>query len=355
MSAFLEIKDVNVSFGSTDVIRQLNLQAQQGEMLCLLGPSGSGKTTLLRAIAGFQSIQSGEILLNGFCLSKAGWKLRPEARGIGIVFQDFALFPHLNVEENLRFGLSGVSVGEASGRVERLLELVGILHLRRHYPHQISGGEKQRLAIARALAPDPRLLLLDEPLSQLDPDLRTHLATQMRQVLKSLGTTAVMVTHSQTEAFDFGDRIAVMRQGRIQQLDTAYQLYHEPSNDFVADFIGRGTFIGARVESPTCLRSELGALHGELSPEFQCGDQVSALVRPDDVIHDPESPLRLKVVSRSFRGPYFLYQLATPQGQKLLSLIPSHFPYHEGDLLPVRLKMQHLICFRSVDKPEKFG
>jgi iron(III) transport system ATP-binding protein len=345
MTTFLDVKNLRVQFGKTQVLQDISMEISQGEIVCLLGPSGSGKTTLLRSIAGFQAINGGSIRLKDFSLSAPGLLVRPEARGIGLVFQDFALFPHLNVAENIAFGLSSLKSSDRKARVDYLLELVELESLRTQYPFQLSGGEKQRVALARALAPDPRLLLLDEPLSQLDPDLRTNLARQIRQILKRIGTTALMVTHSQSEAFDFGDRVAVLYEGRLQQFSSAYDLYHQPETSFVADFVGRGSFLEAEVVSPQSIRMELGIVAGEVPAGMKCGDRVITLVRPDDVIFDKESPLFLRVLSRSFRGPYFLYQLETPQKQKVLSLIPSHHRFEEGDSIPVRLKMDHLICF----------
>ncbi|TVQ80100.1 MAG: ABC transporter ATP-binding protein [Bradymonadales bacterium] len=347
MTAGLNFEEVEVSFGSKQVLRQTSFALEPSEISCLLGPSGSGKTTCLRAIAGFQKINSGRILLNENLLSKRGFQLRPEARGVGFVFQDFALFPHLTVFENIAFGVSHLSAVERKSRVDRLLEMVGLGALSKQYPHQISGGEKQRVAIARALAPDPRLLLLDEPLSQLDPELRTHLASEIRSILKSLGTSALMVTHSQSEAFDFGDRIAVMKDGQIQQFAEAYRLYHEPKNSFVADFIGRGSFIEGEVVGPNCIRLELGLLQAKLPSGLKPQDRVMTLVRPDDLVFDPESPVKLRVISRSFRGPYFLYRLETPSGSRVLALIPSHDDFQEGEEIGVRLEMEHVICFRD--------
>lgn len=345
MSAFLSIRNLDLSYGPRSVLHSFSLEMNKGETACLLGPSGSGKTSLLRAIAGFEKIQAGEIQLENRILAKAGQSLSPEERGIGFVFQDFALFPHLKVSENIAFGLVKRAKKEQEERVQFLLDLVGLTALRENFPHQLSGGERQRVALARALAPEPRLLLLDEPLSQLDPDLRSHLARQIRQILKQVGTTALMVTHSQTEAFDFGDRIALMDKGRLHQFAEAYSLYHEPSSRFVADFVGQGRWIEAKVAGSNRLETEFGPLEGKLAREFSTGSNVELFIRPDDLVFDAESSFSLEVVGRSFRGPYFLYEVLSPGGIKLLGLIPSHHAYEEGERIPLRLEMEHLICF----------
>ncbi|MBA2722947.1 MAG: ABC transporter ATP-binding protein, partial [Methylibium sp.] len=220
-----------------------------GQIGVLIGPSGCGKTSLLRAIAGLEPLADGRIALGEEVLGDADQRLHlpPEARRIGMVFQDYALFPHLSVAQNVAFGIQNLPRAQREERVADLLELVGLSGAARRAPHQLSGGQQQRIALARALAPAPRLLLLDEPFSSLDVDLRERLAQELRAILKKTGTTALFVTHDQLEAFALGDVIGVMNRGRLDQWDDAYHLYHRPATRFVADFIGHGVFTPARI------------------------------------------------------------------------------------------------------------
>ena len=283
----LELKSVTQSYASYEVLRGISLTLSEGEIGCLLGPSGCGKTTVLRAIAGFEAITGGEIILNGECVSAAGFVLPAEKRRIGMVFQDYALFPHLDVSANIGFGLRALSRAGRRQRVEELLQTVGLAGSGHAYPHELSGGQQQRVALARALAPRPKLLLLDEPFSSLDVALRERLSLEVREILKQQGTTAIIVTHDQLEAFAMADVIAVMDKGEIQQLDSAYNLYHRPVNRFVADFVGQGALLPGKVLNANQVEIELGILHGKIPLECdvlgcaQCGKdcRVEVLLR----------------------------------------------------------------------------
>lgn len=237
--------------GEVCVINQLNLQLQRGEIGCLLGSSGCGKTTILRAIAGFEPLHAGEIRLDGRLLSSTQQSVVPEKRNVGMMFQDYALFPHLSVAKNVGFGLGGLERGARNRRIAEMLELVGLADLAKRYPHELSGGQQQRVALARALAPSPELLLLDEPFSNLDVDTRERLAFEVRDILKQAGLTAILVTHNQAEAFAIADRIGVMQQGNIVQWDSPFQLYNHPASDFVADFIRREALLDQRASALT--------------------------------------------------------------------------------------------------------
>ena len=234
----LEIDKLSVHHGDAAACREISLVLPDGQFGCLLGPSGSGKTTLLRAIAGFAPPSAGHIRVGDQELSRPGWQLPPPQRGVGLVFQDLALMPHLTVTGNIAFGLSRQPSAQRQTRVAEMLALTGLEPLAGRHPHELSGGQQQRVAVARALAPAPRLLLLDEPFSSLDSDLRLHLAGQVRELIKATGTTALMVTHDQQEAFALGDLVGVLSAGRLQQWDTPSTLYHHPANAFVASFIG---------------------------------------------------------------------------------------------------------------------
>src|SRR5687767_2963747 len=275
----LEVENLRHAYGEQEVVRALSFSITRGAIGCLLGPSGCGKTTVLRCIAGFESVQEGEIRLAGRLVSGPGVMLPPEKRRIGMVFQDYALFPHLSVAGNIAFGLHAAADDERTARVQELATLVGLSSALAKYPHGISGGQQQRVALARALAPRPELLLLDEPFSNLDVDLRERLSLEVREIIKASGATAVLVTHDQQEAFAMADEIGVLHEGRIQQWAPAYELYHRPANRFVADFVGQGVFLPARTLGPGRIEIELGVLQGDGMAQ---GSALEVLLRPDD-------------------------------------------------------------------------
>src|SRR5690554_2700575 len=243
----LSLTDLSCGYQNQIIVQDLNLHLNSGDIGCLLGPSGCGKTTTLRAIAGFEPIMKGSISLAGKSISRPSFTLAPEKRRIGMVFQDYALFPHLSVERNIAFGIR--KNPNAERITQELLELVKLDSLGRRYPHELSGGQQQRVALARALAPQPDLLLLDEPFSNLDIDTRERLAFEVRDILKATRHTALLVTHNQAEAFAIADRIGVMQKGVIAQWDTPYGLHHAPASDFVADFIRREALMAQRAQA----------------------------------------------------------------------------------------------------------
>ena len=350
----LELKNISHAYGNHAVVSDLSCTLQEGTIGCLLGPSGCGKTTVLRAIAGFEPIHSGEIHLNGRVVSSSGVHMPPEQRRIGMVFQDYALFPHLNVADNIAFGLRNAAEPERRARVEELLVTVGLSGAGGKYPHELSGGQQQRVALARALAPKPHLLLLDEPFSNLDVDLRERLSLEVRDILKQSGITAILVTHDQHEAFAVADEIGVMNGGIIQQWDTPYNLYHRPINRFVADFVGQGVFMLGNVLNPREVQIELGKLTGTIPSECMvgcnaCGKdcRVSVLLRPDDVVHDDAAATQAEVVAKAFRGAEFLYTLKLPSGVRVLSLVPSHHNHDIGEKIGIRLDVDHVVVFRN--------
>jgi len=349
--AALSLDAVSQSYGSRQIIADLGFSLAVGDIGCLLGPSGCGKTTALRCIAGFEPIQSGEVRIAGEVVSRPGWLLAAEKRRIGMVFQDYALFAHLTVAGNVGFGLHALGKSAAKNRIDELLALVGLALHAHKYPHQLSGGQQQRVALARALAPRPRLILMDEPFSNLDVELRERLSIEVRDILKREATTALIVTHDQHEAFSLADWVGVMHQGRIQQWDTPYNLYHRPANRFVADFVGQGALLAGEVINSHQLKTELGVLDGLV--QLACpGDgsagscQVDVLLRPDDIVHDDASPLLAEVENKAFRGADFLYSLKLPSGQRALSLVPSHHNHAIGEKIGIRLAADHVVAFR---------
>ena len=352
----LELAAVSIAYGQTEVVHDIDLVLEAGRIGCLLGPSGCGKTSVLRAIAGFERVQSGRIELNGVVVSSAERHCAPERRRVGMVFQDFALFPHLSVADNVSFGLSQGSRAERRARAADMLSVVGLSEHADKFPHQLSGGQQQRVALARALAPDPELLLLDEPFSSLDVELRSRLATELRDILKARGITAILVTHDQQEAFAIADEIGVMDGGRLLQWDNAYNLYHRPVSRFVADFVGQGVFLPGRLRNDNEVELELGVLrsefpfaNGDRCPRCTTGSQVDVLLRPDDLVHDDAAPLRAEVLAKSFRGADFLYTLRLASGRRVLSLVPSHHNHAIGEHIGIRLDADHVVAFRHPD------
>ncbi|MCK2087602.1 ABC transporter ATP-binding protein [Thauera aromatica] len=350
----LQLNDIDLAFGDHLVVRQLSLRLDRGRIGCLLGPSGCGKTTVLRCIAGFERLRAGEISLDGNIVSSVAYTQPPERRRIGMVFQDYALFPHLSVAENIAFGLRGENAAARRARVEELLGLVGLGGQGGKYPHEMSGGQQQRVALARALAPRPSLLLLDEPFSNLDVELRERLSYEVRDIIKATRTTAILVTHDQHEAFAVADEIGIMHEGRIQQWDTPYNLYHRPANRFVADFIGQGSFLRGRVLNDREVHVELGVLNstvplvcGEDCGGCTHGSDVDVLLRPDDIVHDDLSPLRAEIVHKAFRGADILYTLRLSSGAKVLSLVPSHHNHTIGERIGIRLDVDHVVTFQD--------
>ncbi|MDX1335253.1 MAG: ABC transporter ATP-binding protein, partial [Gammaproteobacteria bacterium] len=327
------------------VVDGLQLHIAPGNLVSLLGPSGCGKTTALRAIAGFQPVTSGEIRLNGKIVSSPGVRVPPEQRNLGMVFQDYALFPHLTVSENIAFGLRHHTAGSKQQVVDCLLELIGMEGYGNRYPAELSGGQQQRIAVARALAPEPSLLLLDEPFSNLDVELRERLAIDVRDMLRSQNATAIFVTHDQNEAFVMGDKIGVMNEGRMLQWDTAFNLYHEPNDRFIADFIGKGSFLRGELASADTVTTALGRLSGNRAYPWPEGTPVDILVRPDDVLIVEESPTRCRVTDRAFMGADTLYTLRLDDGVELLSLMPSRYDYAIGSEVGIELDIDHFILF----------
>ena len=354
MDPLLRVEDLQLAYesnaGGQEAVRGLSFAIERGAIGCLLGPSGCGKTTVLRCIAGFETPTAGRILLNGEVVSSAQQNLPPERRRIGMVFQEHALFPHLSAARNIAFGLAHEV--STRGRVQELAALTGITELLEKYPHELSGGQQQRVALARALAPRPDLLLLDEPFSNLDTGMRERLSHELRDIIKASGTTAVLVTHDQHEAFAMADEIGVMREGRIEQWDLAYNLYHRPVNRFVADFVGQGVFLPAKVLNANQVEIELGVLDGAIPHACQIGCAVcgkgclaDVLLRPDDVIHDDAAPTQAEVVHKAFRGAEILYTLKLASGRKVLALVPSHHNHALGERIGIRLDVDHVVAF----------
>ncbi|GAA5236310.1 ABC transporter ATP-binding protein [Verticiella sediminum] len=344
----LDIRTVAIAYAAHPVVHDFSLHLGEGQIGCLLGASGCGKTTVLRAIAGFEPVRAGEIHLGGERVAYERGMLSPEERRVGVVFQDYALFPHLTVAQNVAFGLRRLERRECAFRVEQMLELVGLSAMGARYPHELSGGQQQRVALARALAPAPRLMLMDEPFSNLDVTLRERLADEVRGILKQAGATAILVTHDQREAFAIADQVGVMAEGRLLQWDTPYALYHHPADRYVAGFVGEGALLPGTRLGDGRVRTELGTLRLDAARAPGDTDDVDVLIRPDALrLQADESAVQAEVVHRVFRGAEYLYTLQLPSGHHLLALAPSRDALEVGARTPVRLNVDTVCGFAA--------
>jgi iron(III) transport system ATP-binding protein len=322
------------------------LELEKGEILALLGPSGCGKTTTLRLIAGFERPDRGLVEIGGRVMADAHTFVPPERRGVGVVFQEYTLFPHLTVEENLVFGLHKLRPHSRTQRLKEMLETVGLTSLAARYPHELSGGQQQRVALARALAPRPSVLLLDEPFSNLDAELRTQMLHDVYVILREVGTTAVFVTHDQEEAFTVADRVGVLNQGKLVQLSRPEELYHLPASRFVARFVGQANFIpgcvvGAGIETP------LGLFDN--TPNLPQGATVDVMLRPQQIELIPDPAGNATVVSRRFRGADTLVVVQLSCGLLLHCHQPSTLLLEVRERIRVVARPTHVVAFCADD------
>ncbi len=328
----LRCRSLNKRFGERPVVRDLSFSVAPGDILVLVGPSGCGKTTTLRLVAGFERLDSGSIEINGQIAADDERHLPPERRRVGMVFQDYAIFPHLSVGQNVGFALGKGSA--ARQRVAELLSFVDLPGREEKMPHELSGGEQQRVSLARALSTNPAVLLLDEPFSNLDASLRANVRDEVRSLLKRSGTTAVFVTHDQAEALLLGDRIGVMREGRLEQIDTPEHIFHRPRTRFVAEFLGQTDFVPGRAASGG-VKSALGFWPRPVDlPE---GASLEIAVRPEDVTFTPQTDGPARILSRHYTGMAYLYHIALADGTVVRSRQPFGVRLDEGARVIARL------------------
>ena len=340
----LEIEDVSLSIEGTLILDNLSLNIDEHEIISLIGPSASGKSSLLRIIAGFENISSGKVKLNGLIVDDRSTIVQPQNRNVGIIFQDLALFPHLSCKDNILFGITNYSADHKRQRLDRLCNLLDITSINDKFPHEISGGQQQRIAIARALAPGPEILLLDEPFSALDEELKETLMHDVKNLLKEEKITTIVITHNIKEAFQLSDKIAFLDNKKIIQFDTAYNLYHKPYTKEIANFCGIGSFINGTVIDNNYVSTILGDLFGDTS-KFKVGSNVSVMIRPDDIIHDDDSPQSAKVLEKIFFGSDFLYKLELTEGEKIFCYTPSHHNHAINEVIGIKPVIDHLILF----------
>jgi iron(III) transport system ATP-binding protein len=342
----IRLSGVAKSFGAVEAVRELNLELTRGKILTLLGPSGCGKTTVLRLLAGFESPDAGEIEISGRLAAGRGASVPPEERRVGMVFQDYALFPHLSVAKNVAYGLKGILRGKKrDARVAEVLNLTRLSGLEDRMPHELSGGQQQRVALARALAPEPLLVLLDEPFSNLDAALRAEMRSEMREILKAAGATAVFVTHDQAEALSFADEVAVMFEGTVVQVAPPEELYHYPATREVAKFVGEANFVSGTAED-----GRLRCALGDVPTCGTCTGNVEAMLRPE-ALHlralsegeDAGPGVGATVLAREFHGHDQLLKLRLDSGPVLCSRLGGGPGFKPGDRVAVEVKGQALV------------
>ena len=349
---FLEIKGVDFIIGGKTKVKNASFAIEnEGETLCILGPSGIGKTTILRTIAGLEEVEKGSIKLNGKLISSKDKHVEPEDRNVSLAFQDNSLFPHYTVEKNILLG------NERNKKIEKkrlsfnqIIDLLDISKILKKYPHEISAGEAQRASLARSLLTQPDLLLLDEPLSNVDQSFKEEIQVRLKKILSKLKITTIIVTHDSYEAFYLGNKCAIVLDGQIKQFDDPYNVYHFPNSIEVVNFLNRGILIPAKVTGENSLENDdLGLIEGKFVKHYPKGSKVQLLIQPEDLEHDDNSNLKLEVVDRKFRGTNFIYTLKTLSKRFIPVLVSTH--HHEiheindkfGIKRPIRL--EHIVCF----------
>ncbi|MFA5890755.1 MAG: ABC transporter ATP-binding protein [Actinomycetota bacterium] len=330
-------------YGDTPAVAGVHVDVARAEILALLGPSGCGKTTFLRLIAGFERPDAGVVRFGDQQMAGPHRFVPPERRSVGFVFQDYALFPHMRVADNVGYGVRGDRARRRS-RVTQALDLVGLGDLGDRYPHELSGGQQQRVALARALAPEPQIVLLDEPFSNLDADLRTRVRTEVRDILRAAGATAIFVTHDQEEALEIADRVAVMHDGRIEQIGRPEEIYHTPATRFVADFVGEAEFLPAVVKN-NLLSTDLGSF--ALPNSGVTPGPGELMLRPEDIHLSLDPSSEAEVVAERFHGPFNRTVVRLPSGRMLVSAHSSQATFHPGDRVRVEFRPDHLVLFRG--------
>jgi len=348
---FLEIENVTFAASAKSKVNNVSLTIEnEGDIICLLGPSGIGKTTILRTIAGLEKIQSGKILLKDKIISSKDIHIQPENRNISLAFQDNSLFPHYNVIQNIEFGAERNKTKRKDLTTNVVIKFLHLDHVKDKFPHQISSGEAQRASLARALLSKPDLLLLDEPLSNVDQSFKEEIQVKLKQILNDLKITTIIVTHDSYEAFYLGSKCGIILDSQLKQYDDPYNVYHFPNSVEVVNFLNRGILIPAKVTGENSLESEdLGSITGNFIKHYPKGSEVQLLLQPEDLEHDDKSNLKLEVVDRRFRGTNFIYTLKTESNKLIPVFVHSHHIHqHEVDEkfgIKKPINIDHIVCF----------
>ena len=348
---FLEIDNVTFTASSQNKVSNVSLTIEnQGDIICLLGPSGIGKTTILRTIAGLVKINSGKIILKNKLLSSKDVHVEPEDRNISMAFQDNSLFPHYNVLENIKFGAERNKKKKKGLNINEIIKFLHIDHVVDKFPHQISSGEAQRASLARSLLSNPDLLLLDEPLSNVDQSFKEEIQVKLKQILTEQKITTIIVTHDSYEAFYLGTKCGIILDEQLKQFDDPYNVYHFPNSIEVVNFLNRGILIPAKVTGENSLEStDLGTITGDFIKHYPKGSDVQLLLQPEDLEHDDQSNLKLEVVDRKFRGTNFIYTLKTVSNKLIPVFVHSHHIHqHQVDEkfgIKRPINIDHIVCF----------
>ena len=349
---FLEIKGVDFIIGGKTKVKNASFAIEnEGETLCILGPSGIGKTTILRTIAGLENIEKGSIKLNGKLISSKDKHVEPEDRNVSLAFQDNSLFPHYTVEKNILLGSERNKIKKKKKLTfKEIIDLLDISKILKKYPHEISAGEAQRASLARSLLTQPDLLLLDEPLSNVDQSFKEEIQVRLKKILNKLKITTIIVTHDSYEAFYLGHKCAIILDGQIKQFDDPYNVYHFPNSVEVVNFLNRGILIPAKVTGENSLENkDLGTINGNFIKHYPKGSNVQLLLQPEDLEHDDKSNLKLEVVDRKFRGTNFIYTLKTSSDLLIPVFVHSHHEHqHEADEkfgIKRPINIDHIVCF----------
>ena len=349
---FFEISNVDFSVSGKTKVKDVSFSIEnEGDIICLLGPSGIGKTTILRTIAGLEKIKKGTIKLNGKTLSSDKINVEPEDRNVSLAFQDNSLFPHYTIEKNILLGSNrNKDNKEQKLNLKEIIDLLDIFHILKKYPHEISAGETQRASLARSLLSQPDLLLLDEPLSNVDQSFKEEIQVRLKKILNQLKITTIIVTHDSYEAFYLGLKCGIILNQELKQFDDPYKVYHFPNSVEVVNFLNRGILIPAKVTGKNTLEnSDLGIIEGNFIREYPMGSSVQLLLQPEDLEHDDKSNLKLEVVDRKFRGTNFIYTLKTPSNTLIPVFVHSHHIHqHEVDEkfgIKRPIHIDHIVCF----------
>jgi len=348
---FLEIDNVTFAASEKNKVSNVSLNIEnEGDVICLLGPSGIGKTTILRTIAGLEKVQSGRILLKNNIISSRNIHIEPEKRNISLSFQDNCLFPHFNVIQNIEFGAERNLKKKKDLNIHEVVKFLHLDHIINKFPHEISSGEAQRASLARSLLSKPDLLLLDEPLSNVDQSFKEEIQVKLKKILNELKITTIIVTHDSYEAFYLGSKCGIILNGQLRQYDDPYNVYHFPNSEEVVNFLNRGILIPAKVTGENSLENEdLGTIKGNFIKHYPKGSDVQLLLQPEDLEHDDKSNLKLEVVDRKFRGTNFIYTLKTLSNLMIPVFVHSHHIHqHEVDEkfgIKRPIYIDHIVCF----------